>query len=164
MVIVMFTLLKLSKKHNYFRIKINESDHLAIVVCLFINMGRPKRKLSPLKSDTKLRKLSAFGFGSITGNSGQNKENLVENTENLSDSLSKSTESVQPGEEADHSVSQTNASRQKAAVKRHFRSEWLHNRDWLLYDAVKKQMFCSICKQAQLVNSFTTGCSSLKLD
>ncbi|KAL4240540.1 hypothetical protein ACF0H5_001332 [Mactra antiquata] len=45
---------------------------------------------------------------------------------------------------------------------RKFREEWKMNRSWLCYDTKSKSIFCSVCKEANFSNSFTTGCAVLK--
>jgi hypothetical protein len=47
---------------------------------------------------------------------------------------------------------------------RSFRESWKHGRPWLEYDNVAKIMSCSTCKRAQVKNSFTTGCSVMKVE
>lgn len=130
-------------------------------------MGRPKRKLSPLKSDAKLRKLSAFGFTGDKSCVSDQSQNDVLNSENPSESESSVTMSKNDGINDTSRSSACNlkpVTKQKAALNRKFRVEWQMNRDWLKYDSEKKVMLCSVCIQAQLVNSFTTGCSSMKLE
>ena len=43
-----------------------------------------------------------------------------------------------------------------------FIDTWKFNRPWLRYDPKSKLMFCDICVGAQVVNSFTSGCSVMK--
>lgn len=45
---------------------------------------------------------------------------------------------------------------------RNFRDEWKYNRTWLVYDAKTSCMYCTVCKAANVTNSFTTGCSVMK--
>ena len=45
---------------------------------------------------------------------------------------------------------------------RKFMDTWKFNRPWLWYDPKSKLMFCDICVSAQVVNSFTSGCSVMK--
>jgi hypothetical protein len=52
----------------------------------------------------------------------------------------------------------------KPKVKRSFREEWKHGRPWLQYDKLSKLMSCSVCKRAQVRNTFTSGCDQLKKD
>ncbi|KAJ8303660.1 hypothetical protein KUTeg_018770 [Tegillarca granosa] len=45
---------------------------------------------------------------------------------------------------------------------RSFKETWKFNRPWLRYDAKSKSMFCDICINAQVCNTFTIGCTILK--
>jgi Zn ribbon nucleic-acid-binding protein len=120
-----------------------------------VKMGRPKRKLSPLKSDLKVRKLSAFGFC-------KDRELQSDSAENTVD--------VNNGEICSYEERQSDKSvevklpKQNEKIIRKFRPEWKHTRDWLEYDAKNKLMFCTVCRNAKMVNSFVSGCSSLKIE
>ena len=46
--------------------------------------------------------------------------------------------------------------------KRKFQESWKVGRTWLKFDSVKQVMFCTICRSAQVCNSFTVGCSKMK--
>jgi sulfur relay (sulfurtransferase) complex TusBCD TusD component (DsrE family) len=43
-----------------------------------------------------------------------------------------------------------------------FQDSWKFGRPWLRYDSKLKLMFCDICVNSQIVNSFTTGCDIMK--
>jgi hypothetical protein len=49
-----------------------------------------------------------------------------------------------------------------STIIRKFIDTWKFNRPWLRYDPKSKLMFCDICVSAQVVNSFTSGCSVMK--
>lgn len=121
-------------------------------------MGRPKRKLSPLKSDNKVRKLSAFGFSRELSAECEKCENNEEINKESNKEINEDIVSLESSAQVPKSV------RQNKSVVRNFRHEWQHNRDWLVYDPITKAMFCKICQETKMDNSFVSGCTSLKID
>ena len=88
-----------------------------------------------------MTKLSAFGFSS-----GANDNSVSQPV------------SPKPPKNASTPVSATPSSQST----RKFMDKWKFNRPWLRYDPKSKLMFCDICVSAQVVNSFTSGCSMMK--
>ena len=100
-----------------------------------------KRQLEIPNSSSKMTKLSAFGFSS-----GANDNSVSQPV------------SPKPPKKASTLVSATPSS----SSTRKFMDTWKFNRPWLRYDPKSKLMFCDICVSAQVVNSFTSGCSVMK--
>ena len=88
-------------------------------------MGRPKRKLSPLKSDNKVRKLSAFGFSWELSAECEKCENNEEINKESNKEINKDIVSLESSAQVPKSV------RQNKSVVRYFRHEWQHNRDYV---------------------------------
>ena len=138
-------------------------------------MGRPKRKLSPIKKDNKIRKLTAF-LGFSSENSDLHNENCNEIVPERQDEVpvnqDKPELSVEVQDQCNvirsNKESNLSASKSKSRLTVHapqrFNQKWTIGRDWLEYDAEKNLMFCRICLKAKVDNSFTSGCGSLKLE
>ena len=94
-----------------------------------------KRKLAYAdSSQSKIQKLTTFGFSSNAGS-------------NESSALQK-----------DETVQNTKPS----TPKRKFNVHWKFNRDWLRYDSKLGMMFCDLCISANVCNVFTQGTCIMK--
>ena len=109
-------------------------------------MGKRKLDFSS-PSQSKLTKLSAFGFSSA------NSSNVVSET-----SSSPKPSSSNKGA----STNVTPDTKTPSTCIRKFQDSWKFGRPWLRYDSKLKLMFCDICVNSQIVNSFTTGCDIMK--
>ena len=78
-------------------------------------MGCPKRKLSPLKSDNKVRKLSAFGFSRELSAECENCENNEEINKESNKEINEEIVSLESSAQVPKSV------RQNKSVLRKFR-------------------------------------------
>ncbi|KAK3272642.1 hypothetical protein CYMTET_19074 [Cymbomonas tetramitiformis] len=51
----------------------------------------------------------------------------------------------------------------KQETDRKFLPHWQHERTWLVYDTEQNSMFCTLCQDLKMDNSFTRGCQSIRL-
>ena len=107
-------------------------------------MGKRKLDFSS-PSQSKLTNLSAFGFS--------NSSNVVSET-----SSSPKPSSSNKGA----STNVTPDAKTPCTCIRKFQDSWKIGRPWLRCDSKLKFMFCDICVNSQIVNSFTTGCDIMR--